>query len=511
MKKVLFISLILIAAFQANAQKLKFKVDGLKEDTTLFLASYLGPKLYYADTAVSKNGVVVFDGSKHPRGLYAVVTPGPRFFEFVHDNEAVDMHVQDINKMIESMKVNKSANNKIFYEYINYMTNKQIEGKKLNAEYTAEADKEKKEEIRQKLIAIGDEIREHQMKLYKENPEKFIGLMIMMSADMKLPEPPRNDAGEITDSNYVYNYYIAHYWDNVPFDDPAIVRTPVYHNKLEKFFSKQGLLQIPDTITKYAKIIIDQMDQEDQNNKVFQYTVHHITSKYEKSKIMGMDAVFAYMAQNYYCEPNQKAYWMTEENLEKLCERAGKIGKTIIGNKAPMLILPDSTEENWINFYQIDAKYKILYFWDPNCGHCKKTTPKLQTLYEKKFKERGIEIYAIGKATGDDFEDWKDFIRKHNLTFTNVGLTKNVYNQAMEDPRPLLQKTTLQSLNYTDTYDIYSTPRIFVLDENNVIRFKQLSVGQLEEILDNLTGHEDDEKLFPVEEEKDEEEEEETH
>ena len=39
----------------------------------------------------------------------------------------------------------------------------------------------------------------------------------------------------------------------------------------------------------------------------------------------------------------------------------------------------------------------------------------------------------MAKATGDDFEDWKKFIVKHDLTFLNVGLTKTVFEKAMEE------------------------------------------------------------------------------
>jgi len=111
----------------------------------------------------------------------------------------------------------------------------------------------------------------------------------------------------------------------------------------------------------------------------------------------------------------------------------------------------------------------------------------------------------VAKATGTDFEDWKKFIREHNLTFINVGLTKNVYDQAMKDPRPLLQKTTLESLNYSDTYDVYSTPKMFVLDKDKKIKFKQIGISQLEMIMDDITGHGSDEKLFPNEDEEEEE------
>lgn len=500
MLKKLFVAFLVSFLFSVSyGQKLNFEVKGLK-DTTVFLAKYLGPKLYYADTTTSVKGKFSFDGSAHPRGLYAVVLPGVKWFEFINDNEEVDMTIGDQVDMINSMKVNKSQNNKAFYEYIIFMTDKKKRGGKANEDYKKAGDDEAAKKVAMDEIkAIGKETTAGQKKFYEANKERFIGSMVRMSMDVELPDPPKDKDGNITDSNYVYNYYIEHYWDDIDFKDPAIVRTPVYHNKLDKYFSQQGLIQIPDSITKYAKILCDKMEYGSAENQVFQYTVHHITQKYESSKIMGMDKVFLFMADNFYCEPNNHAWWMNEENTEKLCGRADDIRRTIIGGPSPMLILPDSTEKNWINSYKIDAEYTILYFWDPNCGHCKKTTPKLEHLYKEKFKERNIEIYAVGKATGEDFEAWKKYIRDNDLSFINVGLTDGIYKQAMEDPRPLLQYTTLQSLNYTDTYDIYSTPRIFILDKDKVIKFKQLSIGQLEEILDNLTGHGDDPKIYPKE------------
>lgn len=162
----------------------------------------------------------------------------------------------------------------------------------------------------------------------------------------------------------------------------------MYHNKLEKFFSKEGgILQIPDTITKYASWMLNQMDMVDQENKVFQYTLSHIVNKYANMQIMGMDRVYWYLGANYYCAPNTKAYWMTPENLDDFCEKVNKVGRTLIGNFAPMLILTDTTEQNWINMYKVEAEYTVLYFWDPNCGHCKKTTPKLQTLYRREIQK----------------------------------------------------------------------------------------------------------------------------
>jgi thiol-disulfide isomerase/thioredoxin len=280
-----------------------------------------------------------------------------------------------------------------------------------------------------------------------------------------------------------------------------LIRTPAFHSRLAKYYSKQVMLQIPDSITSYTEKLVNKTEE---GSKLFQYIVHFVTNKYERSEIMGMDKVFVFMADTYYCPKDKtRAFWMSDENLTKVCERADKLRPLLIGAYAPRLILPDTTEKNWVDIYKVDADYKVLYFWDPNCGHCKKVTPKLQTLYAEKFKERNIEIIAIGKATGDDFVAWKDYIAENGLEFINIGLTKNIYNLAQEDARQLIPMyTNIGSLNYTSTYDIYSTPRIFILDKDNKIMFKQLSIAQLEEILDHLQGLDDEEKLFPASDEE---------
>lgn len=498
MKYLIFI-FSLIAVFSVKAQTVEINAN--LPDTTVYMARYFGQKLYYADTAECVNGKIVFDGSKHRGGLYAILLPNGKPFDFILDNEEVKMSIGDINNVVETIKIDKSINNKIFFEYMQYMNKKRAEGKPHGEVLRGtESTDEEKEKARASLKQINQDVVDFQKDVMKNHPEKFVGVMIGMTVDVELPDHPRDEEGNITDSNYVYHYYVNHFWDNVNLKDYRIVNTPVFHNKLEKYFSQKGVVQIPDTVSVYAKKLIDKTDMTDQSNKVFQYIVHYVTNKYETSPIMGMDKVFCFMAQNYYCPPNNYAYWMPDSSTQKVCERAEKVCRTSLGVASAPLILPDSTEKNWIGTYDIDADYTVLYFWDPNCGHCKKVTPKLQTLYDKKFKERNVEIYAVGKATGDEFDKWKEFIREKELTFINVGITPTVYKEATTDPTRLLTGiTTLQSLNYADTYDVYSTPRIFILDENKVILYKQISIGQLEEIIDKLTGHEADEKLFPVE------------
>jgi thiol-disulfide isomerase/thioredoxin len=217
---------------------------------------------------------------------------------------------------------------------------------------------------------------------------------------------------------------------------------------------------------------------------------------------MGMDKVFVMMADRYYCRTNPEtgksyAYWMPKEKLEDLC-KDNVIKKNLVqGVVPPNVILRDTTDKNWRGFYDLKSEYTILYFWDPECGHCKKITPKLQKLYAEKLKARNVEVFAVGKATGDDFEKWKKFIRDNKLSFINVGLTKTLYEEAVQDARPLLKYTNIESLNYHDTYDLYATPRIIVLDKDKKIIAKQLTISQLEDLMDRLQNIKDAPILFP--------------
>ncbi|MGB1103706.1 MAG: redoxin domain-containing protein [Crocinitomicaceae bacterium] len=505
MKQLIF--LLSIFTFSTGiAQEIKFNIPA--PDTTIYMARYFGKSTYYADTADLKNGVAIFDGSKHRGGLYALILPNGRPFDFIIDGEpAVEMSIGDINDPIATMEVKKSANNKVLFDFMKYNTKQREKAQVLNEKLKLAKDEKTQESLREEYKKYNEEVKAYQNKLVADNPKRFVGVMIKMTMDVELPDHPRDEEGNITDSNFVYNYYVNHYWDNIDLKDYRVVNCKIFHNKLDRYFVKKGAFLNPDSVIVYAKKLIDKTDAEDQDNKVFQYIVHHITNKYESMQIVGMDKVFYFMATTYYCTPEPKAYWITDDYKKKVCERREHIGRTLIGNPAIPLILPDSTENNWINFYDLKGDYTVLYFWDPHCGHCKKSTPKLQMLWEEKFKDRNVQIYAIGKASGDDFEDWKAFIRKHNLEFVNVGVTDSIFNIVTDTSAAGIAKTyylvqnytTVQSLNYADTYDVYSTPKIFLLDKDGRILFKQISIGQLEAIVDDLTGHSDDEKLFPVE------------
>lgn len=505
MRQLLFIALICSVSL-SYGQKLRFKVAGVK-DTTVFLTKYFGKGLYYADTAEMKGGVAEFDVNKDIKpGIVALLLPGQKYFEFIYNNEDISMET-DVKDLVGDLKIKKSEENKVFVPYIQYLQkqrtvaneiSKQRESmKKGDADYKA---------LTQKMDSIGKLVATYQKDLIKNNSTLFVSKVINMSMDVEIPESPKDANGKIIDSTFGYKFYRAHFWDNIDLKDDRMVNTPVFHQKLEYYFGKNMLLQHPDTVLNEAFSFIE--GRLNKGSEVFKYVVDHITNSTAKSNIMGMDKVYIMMADRYYCgkDANGKSYafWMKEDKLKELCEDIPVKKKLVYGVVPPNVILRDTTDKVWKDFYSLKSEYTVLYFWDPECGHCKKTTPKLQVLYEKKLKARNVEVFAVGKAMGEDFEKWKKFIRDNKLTFINVGLTESLYKAALEDARLFVPKfTNIESLNYHDTYDLYATPRIFLLDKDKKIIAKQLSISQLEDMLDRYQNIKNPEKLFEEDPEED--------
>ncbi|MCW8897336.1 MAG: redoxin domain-containing protein [Flavobacteriales bacterium] len=477
---ILFLLSLSVSIFaQNNKYSIKLKVEGLK-NTDLFLINYYGNQRYYKDTAkVNDKGIAHFTGVNNIEyGIYGVFHNGRILFEILVNEPIIEIETDTLNP-VKNMVVKKSEENKLFLEHLLHVGKIQENATKLREKHKQETTStEEKKEIEKQLADIEKEVQDYRLSIIKKHPATFVAALFKA---MKEPETTEFDTIQ-NDSilQYTrYQYYKKHFFDDIDFSDERLIRSPLYHNKIEKYFTKLAYPN-PDSINADIDWVVEKARA---NKEIFKYTIHYLINHYEKSKIMGMDAVFAHIALNYYTK--EQAFWADEKLIEKVQDKARKLVPVLIGKTAINLMLLDTAKQNWVNMHKIDKDYTILIFWDPECGHCKKELPKIAEYYQY-IKDKSVAVYAV---SSDHNEAWKKFIRENNMDFYNVAVPKDVYEDKQKATEYVAKGyTDLKSLNYSTTYDVFTTPQIYLLNKDKIIIAKKLDSELLKQVLNKELG-----------------------
>ncbi|MDX1446991.1 DUF4369 domain-containing protein, partial [Lishizhenia sp.] len=304
MKRLLLILTLLTAyILPGQAQTMKFKITGI-EDTTVYLVRYEGSSMYYADTAQVKNGAFSFDGSKQEPGMYTFSIKGARYFDFIYNNENVHIEAGTSN-LSETMKIKESEENKVFYDYQKFFSQKRTEANALSTQLkTLAADDEAgKNAITEQQDAITQEVVAYQQSIVDNHSNLLVSKIIKMAMDINIPEAPKDEEGNPINPNFTYYYELEHFFDNVDLTDDRLARVPLIQSKIEYFFSKKHMVQNPDTIVKYMTPFIQQVDP---SSTMYKLLVFRTTLHFQRSKVMGMDKGYHHMILNYWCPQNEK-------------------------------------------------------------------------------------------------------------------------------------------------------------------------------------------------------------
>lgn len=455
----IFLLLVLMAtsATFANesAYRIEVNIDKFK-DNVIYLGYPYGDKKYLADTATATQpGVFVFEGSKAlDGGLYFIYSPKNLYFDLVVAEPEFTLSTDTLD-YIEHMQVEGSLENEVFFDFQRFMRKKQKEAAALSEKHKNSSDEAEKSAINEKLEALDTEVNAYRNQIFEKYPNTFTAKFIKSTLPIEVPEAPKNESGEAVDPNFAYQYYKKHFFDHIDFSDPKMLRTPNFHGKIEEYLEKLTVKH-PDSIIASAHTIIEKARA---NKEVFRYCVVNITYKYETSNIMGMDAVFVDLSESYYLSGD--AFWADSTLTAKIADRVDRIKPNLIGKTAPSMNLVDTLMRPR-SLSGIKAGFIVLYFYDPDCGHCKKKTPELLELYNNTLKEMGVEVVATDIKK--DVEDWKKYVRTNKLNWINLS-----------DPQ-------VRS-NFRYEYNIETTPQIYILDEHKKIIAKKLDVEQIEDFI----------------------------
>ena len=452
--------------FAKEGYEVTVKISGFKNQK-LLLGNYYGDKQYVKDSAITDiSGKVVFKGKeKLQGGIYLIATADKRLlFDFVVTEQFFALETDTLDYQAH-MKVKDSPENDLFFAYSQFTTKMAIEAtdieKKMRIAKSAK-DTANERKYKEELIRYDQRVQDYRKDVVKKHPGFLMAKLFKMMEDVYVPPAPILPNGK-KDSMFQYFYYRDHFFDNYDFTDDRIVYTPVFHPKIESYITKLTL-QIPDSIIKASDFLVAKTLP---SKEISKYVIYWITNHYETSEYMGMDAVFVHMALTYYSD-KKLTFWLDDALRFKIVDRAQTLDYNIIGKRGQNLNMPD-TSGMYQSLYNIKAQYTVLVFWDANCGRCKEEIPKVLELYKEQNSSlnltgtKKMEVFGVGMTP--EPKDWKTYIHDHKLPWINV-----------HDPN--------HESNFRKFYDVYSTPVIYLLDENKRIIAKRLSVDQLKDFIE---------------------------
>ncbi|MEY3249757.1 MAG: hypothetical protein RL742_1800 [Bacteroidota bacterium] len=458
----LFLATAAHAGTPPAGHRIKVKLENYPSDT-LVLGVHFGEKQYVKDTAtLDKEGYFNFQADTLlPCGVYLLVLkPDNAFVQFLVPEDDQDFTLStDAKETVAKMKIKGSDANTIFYDYLRFINDRRPEADTVRAQIGRAESPADSIKLADKLKGIDQSVKDYQQMVIKKYPSSLPAKIILASLEPEVPEFTGADA-EVQQKKY--RYYRDHYFDNINIADGCMLRSPVLFQKVD-FFINKITPQHPDSIAIGIDTIVKRVES---NQETYKYFLIHFLNTYAKSTFVGMDAVYVHVAKKYYC--TGLAPWTNKEDVEKICDNANRLEPILIGKIAPNITVKDKNNQP-VSLWDVDADYTVLFFWDPECGHCKKSAPFMVD-FAKKYQNQSVKVFALCTAITDKApECWKSAEEKE---FSDL-LFLNTYD-------PYIQS------KYKTIYDIRSTPQIFILNRKHEILMKRIGAEQLDEVLQQV-------------------------
>lgn len=471
MKRLIFIPVVLLAAtmYAQSGYEIKVTLRPFKNEY-IYLGHYSGKQYPIVDSVkLNDKSEGVFKGTKPlGGGIYLIAYPAKNnFFEVLIDKQQHFSIIADTATIKKKTFIN-SPDNVLFNTYQAYMADRGKEIETSRSQLAAATSAKDSATWNERLKKTDSAVVAYRKNIMTKNPNSILASLFHLMQEPHVPPAAKHPRG-VYDSVYAYRYFKDHYWDGINFWDERNARTPasLFDERIDKYFNTlvypgaDSVIKELDWMLGYASV----------NEEMTRFLLVKFINRYLAQRYMWEDAVFVHLYQKYF---SQKDYpWLTAQGKKIITDRAYSLMANIMGNPAENISLPDTSGKT-VTLYGDTARFTIVCFWDPTCGHCQETLPVLDSMYRAKWKAIGVKMFAVGKETSGTKTDWLDFINKNHLQeWTNV-----YYSKAAEKAR-----VDANIPGYSQLYDVQSLPTVYLLDKDKRIIAKKLTWQQTDDIL----------------------------
>jgi len=467
MKIYLAFLITLFGYFSSSAQGYKVTLQAPDYHSGLaYLIYYYGKNMNVQDSAiVNAKGTAIFQGKdKLTPGVYSIVFPGKnKLYDFLVD-KGQDITIKaDTADLINRTIVTGSEENNLFQQYQKFVAGKGALLQKELEAYKSSTTRQDSTLHEMRYKELNEELNNYRNEIIKDHPESMLAVLLNAMKEPKVSKPHPVTRQDSLDN---YQYYREHYWDGITFMDDRIIRTPFFLPKLEQYF-RNVVPPAPDSIIKESDYLLLLARS---SPEMYKFLLNWLTDEYINPKYMGQDAVFVHLFEKYHSKGVSN--WLNEKQLTTISNRAYMLMSNLIGEQAANLEMVDA-KGNAVPLYNIASDYIVICFWDPECSHCRVQVPRLDSIYNAKWKKQGVKMYGVLTETKDK-EQWGKFIKEHNM-----GGWINVYETDAQ--KKIIEDAKRPS--YKQLYDVIQTPTLYLLDKDKKIIAKKLTLEQMDDVL----------------------------
>lgn len=448
----LFCALLLATLLKAeNGCEITVKLDFYHYDTLWFGTSF-GKRAvpdFYA--TIQPDGSFLLKTDKPlNEGMYAIIykrtsSAALQFFQcWVVDGQRKFGIETNVSMPYEKAVITGSPENELLFGYL-----KQLGYEDKRMDEVVEHDRyEQTEEAFRNRVRIEAEMRHFQDSVVANSKA---GLTTKLVQQTLFPIPPASKAKKGNwqqEAQERWQYQRAHYFDNTNIASPDFTTYLQWLDRTDFYILSLGPPH-PDTTKALVDAVLKKLEAYPEG---YQYYQKYLTSSFTKLSKYRDDEVYVYLVRNYL--EKGKATWASQNDIRNATNTADQMELLFEGKDVLPVILYDR-EKNPVPIVEIPAKLTLLIFYMPDCSHCKREIPEIAKLYER-YKDKGLKVAPVCLKTGDDVPSCYEFT-------DSVNLPKDWYLLADPD----------RKANVISMFSIRSYPRLFFLDENKKIVYKQ--------------------------------------
>lgn len=437
------------------------------KNSYIYLGYHYGKMKALADSVLlDENSSGTFKG-KQPLagGIYFVVSPRKEIlFELLIDKQQNFSIKADSVGLPNSVVFTGSADNTAFQDYTRFANTTGLAINKANTEYATARNSKDSAAITARIKAMADKMQLHRDSIAKKQPNSILTALFLAMKEPVIPPAAKHPKGKY-DSTYAFFYFKSHFWDGVSFTDERLIRTPFFEPKLVKYY-KDLVSPNADSINRE----VDQMLLYSRTSKeMYKFLLVHFVQKYINPEYMGQDAVFVHLFEKYI--NTGQADFFTDQYKDHMTKRAYSLMANLIGQPAANMEMVDTLDKP-LPLYSVNSDMIVICFWDPTCSHCKEVVPKVDSIYNAKWKKLGITVYGVMVDGGKD--TWLQFI--HDKALKN-------WLHVYQLPSQQKAESDAGKAGFRQLYDVYQTPILYLLDKDKRIVAKKLNYQQLDEVI----------------------------